>query len=253
MLHLVRHFGDQEDSGEPCGVCDVCDPEACLVRRFRLPDPAEARVLSEVLRALRQRDGQSTGQIFREVTAGDGGLDRKAFERLLGGLSRSGLVRLAEDEFEKDGKTIRFQRAALTADGFRTPPEPAALALFVQLPEDAPAAKPRRRDRKKLDIFAPIKAIRERRKGRVQEILPGAEELIDEPLPALVDALKTWRRAEAQRRRVPAFRILTDRAWNALAADRPRSEVDLLNVPGIGPTIVAKYGREILGILEKGG
>ena len=52
---------------------------------------------------------------------------------------------------------------------------------------------------------------------------------------------------------MPAFRILTDRALNALAADRPRSEVDLLNVPGIGPTIVAKYGREILGILEKGG
>jgi DNA topoisomerase-3 len=253
MLYLVSHFGDQEDSGEPCGVCDACDPEACLVRRFRLPDPVEARVLAEVLRALRQRDGQSTGQLFREITASDGGLDRKAFERLLGGLSRSGLLRLAEDEFEKDGKTIRFQRAALTVDGFRTPPEPAALALFVQLPEDAPAAKPRRRDRKKLDIFAPIRAIRERRKGRVQEILPGAEELMDEPLPALVDALKAWRKAEAQKRRVPAFRILTDRTLNALAAARPGDEVGLLNIPGIGPTIVQKYGREILGILEKGG
>ena len=262
MLHLVRHFGDQEDSGVPCGVCDVCDPEACLVRRFRLPSPAESRVLAEVLRALRQRDGQSTGQLFREITAGPDGLpdgfDRKSFERLLGGLSRSGLVRLSEDEFEKDGKIIRFQRAALTADGSRTPPEPAALALFVQLPEEAPATKPKRRDRKKLDIFAPnilspIRAIRERRKGRVQEVLPGAEELMDQPLPALVDALKAWRRAEAQRRRVPAFRILTDRALGALAATRPRDEVDLLNVPGIGPTIVAKYGRELLGILEKGG
>src|SRR3712207_6974037 len=30
MLHLVQHFGDQEDSGQPCGVCDVCDPDACL-------------------------------------------------------------------------------------------------------------------------------------------------------------------------------------------------------------------------------
>ncbi|MFL6293249.1 MAG: HRDC domain-containing protein, partial [Thermoanaerobaculia bacterium] len=141
--------------------------------------------------------------------------------------------------------------------GIRTPPDAVALALFVQLLEDAPAGKPKRRERKKLDVFAPIKAIRERRKGRVQEVLPGAEERGDginhAPLPALVDALKAWRRAEAQKRRVPAFRILTDRALNALAADRPRSEVDLLNVPGIGPTIVAKYGRELLGILEKGG
>jgi DNA topoisomerase III len=256
MLHLVQHFGDQEDSGQPCGVCDVCDPEACLVRRFRLPDPAEARVLSEVLHSLRQRDGQSTGQLFREISAEDGlpaGFDRKAFERLLGGLSRSGLVRLSEDEFEKDGKIIRFQRAALTVEGIRTSPDPAELALFVQLLEDAPASKPKRRERKKLDLLSPIKALRERRKGRVQEVLPGAEKLVDEPLPALVDALKAWRRAEAQRRRVPAFRILTDRALTALAVVRPGDEVDLLNVPGIGPTIVQKYGREILGILEKGG
>jgi DNA helicase II / ATP-dependent DNA helicase PcrA len=51
---------------------------------------------------------------------------------------------------------------------------------------------------------------------------------------------------------VPAFRILTDRALTALASARPRDEVELLNVSGIGPTIVAKYGRELLGILEKG-
>ncbi|HEX5714691.1 MAG TPA: ATP-dependent DNA helicase RecQ, partial [Thermoanaerobaculia bacterium] len=258
MLHLVQHFGDQEDSGQPCGVCDVCDPEACLVRRFRLPDPAEARILSEVLHALRRRDGQSTGQLFREISTEDGlpaGFDRKAFERLLGGLSRSGLVRLSEDEFEKDGKTIRFQRAALTADGFRTPPDAAALALFVQLLEDAPAGKPKRRERKKLDIFSPLKAIREHRarKKGVQEILPGAEELMDEPLPALIDALKAWRRAEAQKRRVPAFRILTDRTLAALAAARPRDEDELLAISGIGPVLAQKYGREILAILEKGG
>jgi len=52
---------------------------------------------------------------------------------------------------------------------------------------------------------------------------------------------------------VPAFRILTDRALTALVVARPGDEVDLLNVPRIGPTIVQKYGREILGILEKGG
>ncbi|HWM92038.1 MAG TPA: DNA topoisomerase 3 [Thermoanaerobaculia bacterium] len=254
MLHLVRHFGDQEDSGQPCGVCDVCDPETCLVRRFRLPNPGEAKVLAEVLRALRQRDGQSTGQLFRELDGLAGGLDRenldrKGFERLLGGLSRSGLVRLNEDEFEKDGRTIRFQRAVLTPEGYRTPPEPAALAVFVQLPEELPAAKPRKRERKPK---APG-GIASPRRDKIQEALPGADTFRDEPLPGLVQALKAWRRAEAQKRRVPAFRILTDRALTALAADRPSTEVDLLNVSGVGPTIVSKYGREILDILEKGG
>jgi DNA topoisomerase-3 len=68
----------------------------------------------------------------------------------------------------------------------------------------------------------------------------------------VVEALKAWRKAEAQRRRVPAFRILTDRTLTALASRLPRTESDLLNVPGIGPTIVQKYGQEILGIVGGG-
>jgi DNA topoisomerase-3 len=65
-----------------------------------------------------------------------------------------------------------------------------------------------------------------------------------------VAALKAWRRAEAQRRRVPAFRILTDRTLAELATARPSDEVELLAVRGIGPALVNKYGREILGILS---
>ncbi len=75
----------------------------------------------------------------------------------------------------------------------------------------------------------------------------------DPASPRLVFALKEWRRQEANRRHIPAFRILTDRALTALAAARPRDETDLLNVPGIGPSIVQKYGREILGIVSTTG
>jgi DNA topoisomerase-3 len=259
MLHLVRHFGDQEDSGKPCGICDVCDPEACLVRRFRSPDPIEARVLAEVLHTLRQRDGQSTGQIFKNLDAGllPPGFDRKGFERLVGGLNRAGLLRVTEDEFEKDGKVIRFQRATLTSDGLRTPPEPAALATFVQLAQEPAATASKRRDRKKAKEGPSIVTkIRERVLGKrkeIQDVLPGAETSLDEPLPGLVAALKVWRRTEAQRRRVPAFRILTDRALTELALARPQDEVELLSVRGIGPTLVSKYGKEILGILSGGG
>ncbi|HYN21313.1 MAG TPA: HRDC domain-containing protein, partial [Thermoanaerobaculia bacterium] len=258
MLHLVRHFGDQEDSGEACGICDVCDPVSCLVRRFRLPAPDEAQALAEVLRSLRRRDGQSTGQLFRDLT-GDGlpgDFDRKAFERLLGGLIRAGLVRLREDEFEKDGKVIRFQRAGLTPDGLRTPDDPAALAAFIQLAVEAPASQPKPRERKKKSSAAsPLKALKDRftrKRKEVQDVLPGAEEFVDEPLPALISALKTWRRTEANRKRIPAFRILTDRTLHELASVRPRDEEELLAIRGIGPVVARKYGREILDILEKG-
>jgi DNA topoisomerase-3 len=62
-------------------------------------------------------------------------------------------------------------------------------------------------------------------------------------------ALRTWRAAEAKRRRIPAFRILTDRALIALAADRPRDEEGLLAISGIGPTIVSKYGDALLRLV----
>ena len=72
------------------------------------------------------------------------------------------------------------------------------------------------------------------------------------PSPGLVDALKAWRLAEARKRRVPAFHILTDRTLGAIAAARPRSEEELLAVWGIGPTIAGRHGPAILGIVARG-
>ncbi len=243
MLHLVRHFGDQEDSGQPCGICDVCAATDCSVRHFRQPHPDEAAVLNKVMRALQQRDGQSTGQLFRELTAdGHPTLERKNFERLLGGLARAGLLAVREDSFEKDGQTIRFQRATLTGDGYRTSSS-AELTALVQLTEEAAPAGKKKKKAAATAAPAPGKS------RRKQLALVDGPEGEDGALPGLVEALKAWRRAEAQKRRVPAFRILTDRAVTNLATQRPRTEVDLLNTSGVGPTIVSKYGKEILEIL----
>jgi DNA topoisomerase-3 len=251
MLHLVEHFGDQEDSGEPCGVCDVCASADCVVRQLRAPTGAEAEMLEQALLALRGRDGQSTGQLFREIGDGGGiGGDRKAFERLLGGLARAGLVRVSEDSFEKEGKLIRFQRVSLTSEGYRGPTDAAELSALIQVVQEQDA-KPRKRKPRVRDTSSAGRLERLQRR-EVQEALPGSEDLAGEPLPMLVAALKTWRREEAQRRRVPAFRILTDRTLTALVSARPRTEVDLLAVSGIGPTLVSKYGKEILEILERG-
>src|SRR5262249_52840706 len=148
------------------------------------------------------------------------------FEHLLGGMARAGLLRLQDDAFEKDGKTIRFQRATLTPEGYRG--DPAALDRLEMAEEQPKTRKKRQRPEK-----GEPRAIREKLAARpVQDrLIPSsAPELVS---PQLVEALKAWRRAEANRRRVPAFRILTDRAVHALASSRPQSESDLLNVPGI--------------------
>ncbi|WP_437878549.1 DNA topoisomerase 3 [Sorangium sp. So ce513] len=115
MLHLVRHFGDQEDTGEPCGLCDVCAPAACAAREFRAPSRDEERAIARILAALRDGE-QPTGRLYREAFA-DGSLERRDFEHLLGGLVRAGLVEVREDSFEKAGETIAYQRASLTPRG----------------------------------------------------------------------------------------------------------------------------------------
>ena len=112
MVALVRHFGDQEDSGEACGLCDACAPGKCYVRRFRTPSPTEQRAMQQILDALGERDSYAVGRLFRDLFDGTA-VDRDAFEVLLGALVRARFVVLEQDEFEKDGETIRYERASL--------------------------------------------------------------------------------------------------------------------------------------------
>jgi DNA topoisomerase-3 len=231
MLGLVRHFGDQEDSGQACGLCDVCAADTCVARSFREPSQDEKRAILRVLDGLGERDGQATGRLHRELFDGTE-IDRRSFEHLLGGLVRAGLVRLSSDEFEKDGEVIEFQRAHLTNAGRReiscgTPPP----GLLERVSVERERVK-RKKDRKRRD-----------RRARPE---PAARiERID---ATIADELRAWRLAEARRMRVPAFRILTDRVLFAIAAARPRSADELLAVRGIGPSSVEKYGDAILAV-----
>jgi DNA topoisomerase-3 len=118
MVALVRHFGDQEDSGEACGLCDACAPTKCYVRRFRIPTPTEQRAMQQILDALGERDSYAVGRLYRDLFEGTP-VDRDAFEGLLGALVRARFVELEQDEFEKDGETIRYERASLGPEAGR--------------------------------------------------------------------------------------------------------------------------------------
>ncbi len=90
MLQLVRHFGDQADSGEACGHCASCVPDASVALEERPVSPEEHAAMLQILEALRERDGQSKGKLHRLLFGEN--LDRRSFEHLLGGLFRAGLV-----------------------------------------------------------------------------------------------------------------------------------------------------------------
>ncbi|HTA90708.1 MAG TPA: DNA topoisomerase 3 [Polyangiaceae bacterium] len=143
MLGLVRHFGDTEDSGGPCGRCDVCAPEARLAT--------------------------SLGPLPKVPAS-------------LGGTSG-----------RRGGKPSK--RRARKAS--RVP--------AVRLPQTGPSA-------------------------------------------ALVETLRAWRLKESKRKRVPAFRILTNRALLAIAEARPVTAEALRGVPGIGPKLIQKYSAQLLGL-----
>jgi DNA topoisomerase-3 len=223
MAALVRHFGDQEDAGQACGTCDVCDPGGCLVRTARAPKPKESEAAQAAIGALLRRDGQATGRLHAECERA--GLDRRAFEEVLGGLTRAGLLRVTADSFTKDGRAISFQRAWLTPQAREAPLGP----LEFMLAEAAVAA----------DGASPKRGKKKPSKEKPASNAPPAD-------AELVTALKAWRLAEARKAGVPAFRVLHDRTLLAIAAARPRDEAALLEVPGFGPALLKRYGKALL-------
>jgi superfamily II DNA helicase RecQ len=222
MLQLVAHFGDQHDGGEPCGLCDVCAPAAAVVQRFRAAAPDEVATGARILAALRERDGRTTGQLHRDVLAE--AIDRRALDGLLGALARAGAVRLVGEVFVKDGREVPFQRVFLVDDRRAA----AGDLRMVEAPTVVAASKRPRRSR-----GTPAR---------------GQPALTAEASP-LRDALRGWRAQEGQVRKVPSFRILTDRTLLGIVAARPRSLAELLRVPGIGEATLARHGAAILAVV----
>ncbi|MGH7280989.1 MAG: RecQ family ATP-dependent DNA helicase, partial [Polyangiaceae bacterium] len=227
MLALVTHFGDQNDPGTPCGSCDVCAEATCVAQEFRAPIQQEIDAAGHIIEALRERNGRAIGQMHRDLA--ENTLDRDAFDGVIGALARAGIVRVSQDAFEKEGRSIVFQRVHLRPDMHVTPSDLRIIAT--------PKRKASRKGR-------------ERKSGsRDRDViettpLTGASLVVDA-------AIRAWRKEEARFRKLPAFRILTDKTVTGIAAALPRDEASLLRVSGIGPSILEKYGKVLLAIVAR--
>ncbi len=269
MLHLVNHFGDREDSGQPCGLCDSCARDGCLVRIFRQPTGSEQETIRRIINSLRQHNGRSTGQIFRETCA-EGGLDRRGFEQILGGLALSGVLLVSADSFEKDGRLIHFKRATLTAQGRHCRADDPRIRLAEEHAAPGPKArakKPRagktrapKARASKSGAAKPAKKPARTAKAAATpaRFLRGATPAaktkpgLSAQDQALYEQLRQWRRTQASKQRTPAFRIMSDRTLTALAVTKPVDAVELLAIPGIGPARARKHGDAILRIVSEG-
>jgi len=230
MLGLVKHFGDEQDSGIVCGICDICAPNES---RLRAPNAAEIMAMETILKLLREWDGQSIGKIHRENLSR---LERKTFENLVNAMTKAGFVYLQEEVFEKDGKSIHYRSAYLGSLGDK----PSELAARVKILSTlAPMAQKKRSP----------KTSRSKKSSIIKEKAP--EMVADSRRPQRVQALKEWRIELARAKRVPAFTILSDRTLNAIASENPSDLDKLQAVHGMGPKLVEKHGKAILSILSQ--
>ena len=250
MQALVAHFGDHEGAKRPCGLCDFCAPEQCEAQTVRAASDAEKQIAFAAIELLKRNEGMSTGRLHTAVSERLPMMiapERDAFEQLLYAMAAAGWVEVRDATFTTDGREIRFRRASLTHEGQQVK-EGDELGLVVreEVQRTQRPAKKRVRAAAKTKVAKAVATATATPAKRARKRVSTSESSGDE---ALGQALKAWRMAQAKRKKVPAFRIFSDKTLEALAEARPQTLNELLQVPGFGLKMVEQYGGDLLKIL----
>ncbi|HET9236751.1 MAG TPA: DNA topoisomerase 3 [Oligoflexus sp.] len=237
MLGLLAHFGDPDARGTPCGICDICSPQSSQSKAVRHWTAQEIGIMKKlVLQLSRESKPVSTGKLYRDY-AQTMDLHRRDYEDLLQVLAEAGFMTLESASFVKDGETIEYKTVALN--------QPADRIVWEELKRttvrlDRSAGKSSR---------AP--ASPRRRQGASsrssREESPEARD-VDR---VLLETLKVWRKTESKKRKVPAYRILSDRSLEDLAVQKPCDRSRLLEVHGIGEAKLELYGDSLLHLITR--
>jgi superfamily II DNA helicase RecQ len=194
--------------------------------------------VQEVVEALRDASYKTVKGLRTELDWA-GAMSRDQFEDLLSAMLRARLIDVEDAEFEKDGRVIPYRKVRLTESGLElratTPLEILISDGIVR--EFAGRVEAPALTKKARAIAKPGKAVQATALARST---PESQ--------ALVARLKEWRAAEAKRLGVPAFVVLHDRTLTAVAEARPGNPNQLLEIDGIGPAKVERFGEAILGM-----
>ncbi|MGA2350168.1 MAG: ATP-dependent DNA helicase RecQ [Terracidiphilus sp.] len=245
MAALVRHFGDVEDASRPCGICDVCDPGGAVLRLFRHPTAIERQLVQAIANELRTVDSKATGTLQRNLDQA-GRMSRNEFDRLLDAMVRAGLIEIEDAEFEKDKEVIRYRKARLTQAGLEMRANsPIELLISDGVVEGFGGGAPAPARAKKAK---PAAKVASPQASRMPAILVAEPARLSAKSEALATRLKEWRAAEAKRLRVPVFAVLHDRTLTAIAHSCPANPRQLLEITGMGPMKVERFGEAILAL-----
>ena len=237
MSQLVRHFGDVKDAGRPCGICDVCDPAGAVLRRFRYATPAEQNIVRAMVDELRPVDYLAAGTLQKKLDL-VGRISRDEFEALLDAMVRArthrdrGIVLrekrrgAAFPQGDAERRRIRLAQAAplelLIADGI--------VEEF-----DAGAAPPRRSKQ------VSNRTLRKNRSAQVGESAAADARIRTACGAGCASGARPKQSASA-----------SPRTWCCTTAHysgRPGAAgnpTQLLEIDGIGPAKVERFGEAIL-------
>jgi DNA topoisomerase-3 len=243
MVYFLKHFGDRADGALPCGMCDRCGAghDAHLLSSSRKLGPVEQQRVLRLLERLEDAGSIAAGRLYEDLRASEPKLERGEFERLLKTLASARWVKIQEETFEKDGKTINYRKIGITPDGSQ------ATRTEVAELETMESGFAKTKSKKSKSSSASRSVIL--RKGSQNKEELQAEN--DVRATELFEKLRSWRLTEAREKGVPAFRILSDRVLKAIAASCPESEEELIQIHGLGPKLCEKYGKALISCITE--
>ncbi|MCA9495058.1 MAG: HRDC domain-containing protein, partial [Myxococcales bacterium] len=225
---VIARFAPDAET-EPCGRCDVClDAEQVAAEVARVRGELRRSAQAKAAKAERDRAVSLTDEQRDEVVAFVEGLRKPLGKRLVaqglrGGRSQRG-VRWGVPDNPRFG-------------ALRGVPEVAILtALDELLAEGRLAAK----GKKYPTVWMPEKRVRPPRAERPAKAAP----------TGLAAALRAWRTKEARRRRWKPYQVFPDATLQALVEGRPSTVAELMAIPGIGPSRVAKFSQALLTLVS---
>lgn len=226
---ILRYFGDPA-AGADCLSCGNC------LRRSSL-HPDQLLHVRKILSGI-ARGGERWGR--RKIAAMLTGHTEDLPPSLID-LSTTGLLKEHDPRIiEKWIDALEGARAVVSSpDLYRT-------VRLTQLGRDIMAGRTTT-----LELLVPSITVKAGKGKKAKTRASVGSSAVTDPDESLMDALKAWRREEASRRNLPPYVILHDKTIAALSAAKPRSADALLEVNGLGPAKVEKYGDAILEVIAQ--
>jgi ATP-dependent DNA helicase RecQ len=262
---ILGYFGDEAETLGGCGKCDVC-----LARAHAQDDPEKLardteivrKALAGVARAQRRGGMQAIAQMLAGIANekvkrfGFDDLSTFGILSMLGEKEASGVLRATIAAGYVGLTPTEHPVPFLTVLGGRVMKAESPNEIVLR---DAPKKASRRAVGQRARV---LDNARERRLGR-HDAAGATEDAaeakaqrrtaemadMDVDVAKRFEALRTERARLAKEAKVPAYVVAHDRALMALAESAPGDVGEMENVPGWGPSKVAKWGAALLGAM----